>query len=157
MILDRDPKFLSYIWQMFFERMGTKLLTFTVYHPQTDGTSERTNQTMEIIIRFFTINYSEINFVLTLFSFQTQLNNSFNVIIGLSNNEFSYGFKMRETFSNFTEPKTFDLPAQRLKYRQKTADASAFANVKTKTYLDERHIPLLLNVGDQTYLKLRPG
>ena len=141
---------------MLFERMGTKLLIFTVYHPQTDGIFERINQTVEIIIRFFTTNYPEINFVLTFF-FQTQFNNSFNAITDLSINEFNYGFKMRETVSNFTEPKTSDLPAQRLKYSQKTANVSAFVNVKTKIYYDARHIPFLINVGDQTYFKLYHG
>ena len=53
---------------------------------------------------------------------------------------------MRETFSNFTEPKKFDLPARRLKYRQKMANTSAFVNVKTKIYYNARHVPLLINV-----------
>ena len=55
---------------MFFERMGIKLFNFTVYHPQTDGISERINQSVEIIIRFFTINYLEVNFVLTLYFYK---------------------------------------------------------------------------------------
>ena len=97
---------------MFFERMGTGLFIFTVYHPQIDKISERTNQTVEIIIRFLTTNYPDINFVLNFPSLQTQFNNSFNTITGLSVNEFDYGFKVRKTFSNFTEPKIYDLPAQ---------------------------------------------
>ena len=35
-----------------FDRLGTKLLMSTAYHPQTDGLSERTNQTIEIALRF---------------------------------------------------------------------------------------------------------
>ena len=46
--------------------------------------------------------------------------------------EFKYGFKMRETFSSFTELKKIDLSTQRLKYRQEVPDASAFVNIKTK-------------------------
>ena len=95
---------------MFFYRMGIKLFIFTVYHPQTDGISKRTNQTFEITIRFFITDYPDISFVLNFPSFQTQFNNSINVITGFSANEFSYGFKMRETFSSFTEPKIYDLP-----------------------------------------------
>ena len=67
--------------------MGIKLLILTVYHPQTDKILELTNQTMEIIIRFFTTNYPEANLVLTLLFFHTQFNNSFNANTGLSANE----------------------------------------------------------------------
>ena len=75
----------------------------------------------------------------------------------MSINELNYGFKVRETISSFTETEISDLPAQRLKYRLETADVSAFVNVKTKIYYDARHIPLLIIVGDQTYLELHNG
>jgi len=44
-ISDRDPKFLSAFWKAAFRALRTALLTSTVYHPQTDGQSQRTNQT----------------------------------------------------------------------------------------------------------------
>ena len=94
--------------------MGTKLFIFTVYFSHTDGISERTNQTVEIIIRFLTTNHPNINFIFNFLFLQTQFNNPFNTITGLSANEFNKGFKIRETFSNFTEPKIYDLFAQRL-------------------------------------------
>ena len=53
LITDRDPKFLSKFWMALFEKLGVKLLYSTAYHPQTDGSSERTNQTIEIALRFF--------------------------------------------------------------------------------------------------------
>ena len=53
LITDRDPKFLSKFWTSLFEKLGVKLLYSTAYHPQTDGSSERTNQTVEIALHFF--------------------------------------------------------------------------------------------------------
>ena len=50
-ISDRDPKFLSDFWRELFEQLRVKLLYSTAYHPQTDGMSERTNQTVEIALR----------------------------------------------------------------------------------------------------------
>ena len=36
-----------------FEKLGVQLLYSTAYHPQTDGQSERTNQTVKIALRFY--------------------------------------------------------------------------------------------------------
>ena len=53
LITNRDPKFLSRFWMALFEKLGVKLFYNTAYHPQTDGSSERTNQTVKITLRFF--------------------------------------------------------------------------------------------------------
>ena len=46
-ISDRDPRFTSKFWKAFQEALGAELLYSTSYHPQTDGQSERTIQTLE--------------------------------------------------------------------------------------------------------------
>ena len=50
-ISDRDPRFTSHFWESFQEAMGTKLRFSTAHHPQTDGQSERTIQTLEDMLR----------------------------------------------------------------------------------------------------------
>ena len=50
---NRDPKFLSKLWKALFDELKVKLLYLTAYHPQTDGFSERTNQSVKIALRFF--------------------------------------------------------------------------------------------------------
>nr|GEV16006.1 hypothetical protein [Tanacetum cinerariifolium] len=50
-ILDRDSRFTSRFWQSMQEALGTRLDISTVYHPQTDGQSERTIQTLEDMLR----------------------------------------------------------------------------------------------------------
>ena len=52
-ISDKDRKFSLDLSQAFFELLNVKLLHSTEYHPQTDGMSERTNQTVEIALRFY--------------------------------------------------------------------------------------------------------
>ncbi|GJP61792.1 hypothetical protein CLOP_g18920 [Closterium sp. NIES-67] len=50
-ISDRDPKFTSNFWRQLWDQFGTKLQFSSAYHPQTDGQTERVNQTMEQLIR----------------------------------------------------------------------------------------------------------
>ncbi|GKF49793.1 reverse transcriptase domain-containing protein, partial [Tanacetum coccineum] len=47
-ICDRDPRFASNFWRSLQNALGTNLDMSTAYHPQTDGQSERTNQTLEL-------------------------------------------------------------------------------------------------------------
>ena len=51
-ISDRDTRFMSSFWKHVFTILQVKFLTSTAYHPQTDGQSERTNQTVEIAMRY---------------------------------------------------------------------------------------------------------
>ncbi|GJT17210.1 putative reverse transcriptase domain-containing protein [Tanacetum coccineum] len=46
-ICDRDPRFASNFWRSLQNALGTNLDMSTAYHPQTDGKSERTIQTLE--------------------------------------------------------------------------------------------------------------
>ncbi|CAI7861062.1 unnamed protein product, partial [Closterium sp. NIES-53] len=50
-ISDRDTKFTSNFWQNLWQQFGTRLQFSSSYHPETDGQTERTNQTMEQFIR----------------------------------------------------------------------------------------------------------
>ncbi|GKD42308.1 putative reverse transcriptase domain-containing protein [Tanacetum coccineum] len=50
-ISDRDSRFRSRFWQSMQEALGTRLDMSTDYHPQTDGQSERTIQTLEDMLR----------------------------------------------------------------------------------------------------------
>ncbi|GJX31651.1 putative reverse transcriptase domain-containing protein, partial [Tanacetum coccineum] len=50
-ILDRDSRFTSRFWQSMQEALGTRLDMSTAYHPQTDGQSEHTIQTLEDMLR----------------------------------------------------------------------------------------------------------
>lgn len=53
LITDRDPKFLTKFWTMFFKKLNVKLFYSTAYHSQLDSSSKKTNQTVKIALRFF--------------------------------------------------------------------------------------------------------
>ncbi|KAD3337084.1 hypothetical protein E3N88_32604 [Mikania micrantha] len=50
-ISDRDSRFMSRFWQTLPNALGTQINMTTAYHPQTDGQTERTNQTLEDMLR----------------------------------------------------------------------------------------------------------
>ncbi|GJX37188.1 putative reverse transcriptase domain-containing protein [Tanacetum coccineum] len=56
-ICDYDPRFTSNFWRSFQKAMGTQLDMSTTYHPQTDGQSERTIQTLEDMLCACVINF----------------------------------------------------------------------------------------------------
>ncbi|GJV45890.1 putative reverse transcriptase domain-containing protein [Tanacetum coccineum] len=58
-IFDRDSKFTSHFWQLLNKALGTQLDMSTAYHPQTDGQSERSIQTLEDILRACVIDFGK--------------------------------------------------------------------------------------------------
>ncbi|GJR74495.1 putative reverse transcriptase domain-containing protein [Tanacetum coccineum] len=58
-ILNRDSRFTSHFWQSLQKALGTQLDMSTAYHPQTDGQSERTIQTLEDMLRAYVIDFGK--------------------------------------------------------------------------------------------------
>ena len=52
-ISDRDPRFTSQFWQELFKLLDTQLQISSTAHPQTDGQTERVNQSLEGYIRCY--------------------------------------------------------------------------------------------------------
>lgn len=154
-ISDRDSKFMSVFWRTIFQKLGVTLATSTAYHPQTDGQSERTNQTVEIALRFHLTTGTD-NWVTVLPFLQASLNNSVTST-GFAPNELAYGFRVRDTLGLLADLPPEDLNQLRLIKREEADDAIAFANAMAKTRYDSSHLAIKLKEGSRAFLRLHHG
>nr|GEY37511.1 hypothetical protein [Tanacetum cinerariifolium] len=60
-ICDRDRRFTSNFWRSFQKALGTDISMSTTYHPETDGQSKRTIQTLEDMMRACVIDFRKAN------------------------------------------------------------------------------------------------
>ncbi|GJR43482.1 putative reverse transcriptase domain-containing protein [Tanacetum coccineum] len=93
-ICDRDPRFASNFWRSLQKALGTNLDMSIANHPQTDGQSERTIQTLEDMLRACVIDFGNSwvkHFPLVEFSY----NNSYHASIKVAPFEALYGRKCR--------------------------------------------------------------
>ncbi|GJS65315.1 putative reverse transcriptase domain-containing protein [Tanacetum coccineum] len=87
---------LSRFWQSLQKALGTQLDMSTAYHPETDGQSERTTQTLEDMLRACVIDFRngwEKHLPLVEFSY----NNSYHANIKAAPFEALYGRKNRSS------------------------------------------------------------
>ncbi|GJZ50196.1 putative reverse transcriptase domain-containing protein [Tanacetum coccineum] len=93
-ICDRDPRFASNFWRSLQKALGTSLDMSTAYHPQTDGQSERTIQTLEDMLRACVIDFGN-GWVKHLPLVEFSYNNSYHASIKAAPFEALYGRKCR--------------------------------------------------------------
>ena len=53
LVSDRDPRFTSAVWDALWKAFGTRLRMTTAHRPQADGQSERSNRSVQTILRGF--------------------------------------------------------------------------------------------------------
>nr|GEX39646.1 putative reverse transcriptase domain-containing protein [Tanacetum cinerariifolium] len=155
-ICDRDPRFTLVFWKAFQKAMGTRLDISTVYHPETDGQSERTIQTLEYMLRTYVIEFgngSERHLPLVKFSY----NNSYHASIKASLFEALYGRKCRSPVcwaevgdAQLTGPELIHDITEKIVQIMQRIQA---ARDRQKSYVDVRRKPLEFQVGDRVMLK----
>ena len=158
-VSDRDVRFTSRFWKRFHDEMGTRLHFSTAFHPQTDGQSERTIQTLEDMLRACVLDFGgcwDTYLPLAEFSY----NNSYHASIDRPPFEMLYGRKCRtpicwgevgQRVMGSTEVvlKTTEL-IQQVRSRLQTAQS------RQKSYADRRRSDLEFQVGDMVLLKVSP-
>ncbi|GKB83874.1 putative reverse transcriptase domain-containing protein, partial [Tanacetum coccineum] len=137
-ISDRDSRFTSRFWQSMQEALGTRLDMSQAYHPQTDGQSERTIQTLEDMLRVCVLDFEgswDVHIPLVEFSY----NNSYHSSVRCAPFEALYGRKCR-------------FPIMWIEIKNKLKAAID----RQKSYTAKRRKPLELSVGDYVLVKVSP-
>ncbi|GJX10208.1 putative reverse transcriptase domain-containing protein [Tanacetum coccineum] len=158
-ILDRDPRFASRFWRSLQKSLGTNLDMSTAYHPETDGQSERTIQTLEDMLRACVIDFGsgwDKHLPLAEFSY----NNSYHASIKAAPFEALYGRKCRSPVcwsevgdAQLTGPEMIRETTEMIVQIKNRLLA---ARSRQKSYADVRRKPLEFEVGDKVMLKVSP-
>ena len=91
-VSDRDPLFTSKFWDTLWRALGTKLNMSTARRPQTDGLSERVNETLQQLLRCYACE-ADSNWVLQLPVLEFCYNTQKNEAIRDAPFDVSYGFQ----------------------------------------------------------------
>ncbi|GJW10660.1 hypothetical protein Tco_1576487 [Tanacetum coccineum] len=154
-----NSHFISRVWQSLHKALGTQLNLSTTYHPQTDGQSERTIQTLEDMLRACVIDFGngwDRHLPLVEFSY----NNSYHTSIKAAPFEALYGRKCRSPVcwaevgeAQLTGPEIIHETTEKI---FKIRDRMQAARDRQKSYADKRRRPLEFEVGDKVMLKVAP-
>ncbi|GJV07676.1 putative reverse transcriptase domain-containing protein [Tanacetum coccineum] len=158
-ISDRDSRFTSRFWQSMQEALGTRLDMSTAYHPQTDGQSERTIQTLEDMLRACVLDFEgswDVHLPLVEFSY----NNSYHSSVRCAPFEALYGRKCRSPImwaeigeGHLIGPELVQETTEKI---SQIKDRLKAARDRQKSYADKRRKPLEFSVGNHVLLKVSP-
>ena len=93
-ISDRGSQFASQVFKEFCQRLGIRSSMSTAYHPETDGQTERVNQSLETYLRMFT-EYRPDDWAQLLSTAEFAYNNAAHESTGLSPFFIEYGWHPR--------------------------------------------------------------
>ncbi|TYK05214.1 reverse transcriptase [Cucumis melo var. makuwa] len=158
-VSDRDPRFTSKFWPSLQKAMGTGLKFSTSFHPQTDGQSERTIQTLEDMLRACVLQLKgswDTHLPLMEFAY----NNNYQSSIGMAPYEALYGRPCRTPVCwnevgerKLVGPELVQITTNNIKLIRENLRK---AQDRQKSYADKRRRNLEFQVGDQVFLKLSP-
>ncbi len=160
-VSDRGPQFRSHFWETTFKRLGIKRHLSSAAHPETDGQTERMNQSLEQYLRCF-IDYQQTDWANYLALAEFALNNSLNASTKVSHFFALYGYHPRadQLATPETEPDS-RVPASSefLEHIQQTQKCAlrelARSQSAYKAQADKHRQPHQFTVGDQVWLLRR--
>ncbi|RAL58494.1 hypothetical protein DID88_005198 [Monilinia fructigena] len=158
-ISDRDKLFTSKFWTTLLALMGIKRKLSTSFHPQTDGQTERTNQTMEAYLRCY-VNYRQDNWVELLPMAQFAYNTSETETTKITPARANFGFNPQAykiPIPQEVNAESAIVQVEQLKdLQEQLALDLRFISSRTAAYYNtKRSMEPTLKEGDKVYLLRR--
>ncbi|GJX98506.1 putative reverse transcriptase domain-containing protein [Tanacetum coccineum] len=158
-ICDSDLRFASNFWRLLQNALGTSLDMSTAYHPQTNGQSERTIQTLKDMLHACAIDFGR-GWVNHLPLVEFSYNNSYHASIKAAPFEALYGRKCRSPVCwaevgeiQLTGPEIVQETTEKIIQIKQRMQA---ARDQQKSYADLKRKPMEFQVGDKVMLKVSP-
>ncbi|GJS30878.1 putative reverse transcriptase domain-containing protein [Tanacetum coccineum] len=157
-ISDRDGRFTSLFWQALHKALGTRLDMSTAYHPETDGQSERTIQTLEDMLRACVLDFGK-NWDRHLPLVEFSYNNSYHTSIKAAPFEALYRRKCRSPVcwaevgdAQHTCPAIIHETSEKIIQIKSKIQAD---RDRQKSYANIRRKPIVFQVGDMVIERVR--
>jgi hypothetical protein len=157
-ISDRGTTFTSKFWKSLVEQLGVKHKLSTAYHPQTDGQTERMNQTLEQYLRHY-INFRQNDWVSLLPIAQLAYNRTTTETTKVSPFFANYGYEpeIDRKGTDVTKSEKARWEANMIKtLQEELALELRFIAARAAKYYDKKHNEdVILREGDKVYLLRR--
>nr|GEY15462.1 putative reverse transcriptase domain-containing protein [Tanacetum cinerariifolium] len=147
------------IWKSFQKALGTDTCMITAYHPETDGQSERTIQTLQDMLCACVIDFGK-GWVKHLPLAEFLYNNSYHASIKAAPYEALYGQKCRSPLcwaevgeSQLTGLELIQETMEKIVLIKQRMQA---AQDRRKNYADQKQKPMEFEIGDRVMLKVLP-
>nr|GFC29789.1 putative reverse transcriptase domain-containing protein [Tanacetum cinerariifolium] len=157
-ISDRDPRFASNFWRSFQNALGTRLDMSIVYHPETNGQSEKTIQTLEDMLHACAIDFGK-GWVNHLSLVEFSYNNSYHATIKAAPFEALYGQKCHSPVcwtevgeAQILGPELIQETTEKIVQIKQRMQA---ARDRQKSYADLKCKPMEFQVGDKVLERVR--
>ncbi|GJX77343.1 retrotransposon protein, putative, ty3-gypsy subclass [Tanacetum coccineum] len=158
-VSDRDPRFTSRFWKGLQNAWGTRLKFSTAFHPETDGQSERTIQTLEDMLRSCALEWTG-NWDDYICLVEFAYNNSWHASIKCAPFEMLYGRKCRAPICwDQVGERVLEGPEMIEVTNEKVAVAREKlkeAQTRQKSYADKHRRLLEFQPGEHVFLKVSP-
>ena len=155
-VSDRGSIFTSQFWKALSKSLDLKQRLSTSFHPQTDGQTERMNQTIEQYLRIY-CNYHQDNWSELLSLAEFSYNNAQHTSIGCSPFYANYGYNPwfnveLHPFSKYPVPAAKERAEQLKALHEELIELIKTTQNQQARYYDAKHKRVEYQVGDKVWL-----